>query len=669
MTALEELEREAYRRIEDGTIEVIALLGIADQLGRGAGTDRAAALYQAWVDRNPAHPVRYAVLYNLGGARNALRQLDASLAAFQAAIEANPDFIPSYINLGLGLEQTGNVQAASGAWRMALDRLEIVTEDSISGKLLALKHLGRVLSDANFDESAEETFRLSLALDPRQPDVIQHWINVRQRRCRWPVIQPPRSLGIPALLRDISPLSLAAYRDDPLWQLANAAHHAEAETPRPQGSLPDRDAAWCEQAGKGPLRIGYLSSDLCDHAVGFLTAEIYGLHDRGKVEVFAYYTGWQSSDGIKQRIEQTVDHWRDLRGLSAQAAAQRIHDDHIAILIDLNGHTKGNQFPLLAYRPAPIIVNWLGYPGTMGSPLHHYIIADDFIIPEGDELYYSETVVRLPCYQPTDRQRLVGPALSRAAVGLPEDALVYCSFNDPRKITEESWNCWTEMLRQTPGSVLWLMVPAAGTQQHMRDLLSEQGIDPARLIFAERWNNAAHIARYPLADIVLDTFPYGAHTTASDALWMGVPVIAWVGRSFASRVCGSLLRAAGVPGLICHSDAEFIAKAVELGNAPEERRRLRDHLRLTRDSCTLFDTPGLVTALERLYQGMWADYRAGKLPRPDLSNLAIYEDVAVELEGVPVDREAYHRQYRQALEAVARYRFVGPDRRLLGSAD
>jgi len=669
VSGLEATAVEAFRQIEAGTLDVPALLGAAGQIGQSGDVAAVAALYQAWVDRNPGHPLLYAVLYNLGSARTALAQREPAIAALEAAIQANPDFLPPYINLGLLLEQGGNAQAAVGAWQSAADRMAVVTAEAIEGKLFALKHLGRVLADANLDEEAEETFRLSLTLDSHQRDVIQHWINIRQRQCRWPVIRPPGAMGASALLHDISPLSLAAHRDDPLWQLANAAHSTEAETRKPQGGLPDRDSVWQKAAGSRPLRIGYLSSDLCNHAVGFLTAEIYALHDRANVEVFAYSTGGRQSDRIGLRIQETVDHWRDLQTLSDSEAAQRIHDDEIAILIDLNGHTKGSRASLLAYRPAPIIVNWLGYPGTMGSPLHNYIIADDFIIPEEDELYYSERVVRLPCYQPTDRQRLVGRPLDRAAVGLPEGGLVYCSFNEARKISEESWKCWVEILRQTPDSVLWLLVPAESTQRHLRNLLSAEGLDPARLIFAEQWLNPEHLARYPLVDVVLDTFPYGAHTTASDALWMGVPVITRPGRSFASRVCGSLLRAAGLPELICRNDAELIALAVDLGTSPEKRLRLRERLRLNRDSCILFDTPGLVAALERLYAGMWADYEAGNLPRPDLSNLPLYEEIGVELSHVPAEREDYHRLYRDGLKAFGRYRFLSSDQRLLKNAD
>jgi len=662
---LQEIAAEAHRRIEDGTLDAVTVLSAVDQLARGGDPAAASALYRAWVERNPSHPLLYAVHYNLGDLFSARQQHEPAIACLQAAIRAKDDFLPAYINLGLAFEQTGNLRAAVDAWRSAVDRMAMVNAETVNGKLLALKHLGRLLADADLDRTAEEAFQLSLALDPLQPDVIQHWINVRQRQCRWPVIRPPSGLTAPALLRNISPLLLAGHRDDPLWQLANAAHYNELETQRPQGGFPDRDEDWKRRAASRPLRIGYLSSDLCNHAVGFLTAEIYALHDRSEIEVFAYYTGGQNSDRIRLRIEASIEHWRDLSSLSDRDAAQCIHDDDIAILVDLNGHTKGSRVSLLAYRPAPIIVNWLGYPGTMGSPLHNYIIADSFIIPEEDELYYSEKVIRLPCYQPTDRQRLVGDPISRASVGLPEHALVYCCFNEARKISEESWNAWVEILKQTPDSVLWLMVPAAGTQAHLRDLLEAQGIDPIRLIFTGRRPNPDHLARYPLADIVLDTFPYGAHTTASDALWMGVPVITRVGRGFASRVCGSLLRAVGLPELICRDDAEFVAKAVDLGKSPTERARLCERLRLTRESCILFDTPGLVTALERLYLGMWSDYEAGNLPQPDLSNLAAYQDVAVELDSLPAEREAYHRLYQEALSAIGRYRFLGRDPRLL----
>jgi predicted O-linked N-acetylglucosamine transferase (SPINDLY family) len=336
-------------------------------------------------------------------------------------------------------------------------------------------------------------------------------------------------------------------------------------------------------------------------------------------------------------------------------AAQIISGDDVKILIDLNGYTHGARTGLLALRPAPIIVNWLGYPGTTGSPAHHYIIADEFIIPFGSEMYYSETVCRLPCYQPNDRKRQSSQqAPSRREAGLPEGAMVYCCFNGAHKLTPFTWHRWMAILRQVPDSILWLLEGVQTTNETLVRLAAEHGISSNRLVFAGRRSNAEHLARYQLADLFLDTTPYGAHTTASDALWMGVPIVTLAGRNFASRVCGSLLRAAGIGELVCSTGEQYIALAVELGRNPLKLAELRQKLRAQRDGCVLFDTPQLVSRLEALYQEMWRAARTGQLPRPELSNVQLYGEVGIALDRD--DRELLTADY------CARYRSELTDR-------
>jgi len=292
--------------------------------------------------------------------------------------------------------------------------------------------------------------------------------------------------------------------------------------------------------------------------------------------------------------------------MDAAAAARRIAADGIQILVDLNGYTREARLKLVAMRPAPVIVNWLGYPGTMASPYHHYIIADDWIIPEDSELYYSEKVLRLPCYQPSLRDRTVAtPRPGRRGAGLPEDAVVYCCFNGTHKISRFTFERWLMVLSRVPGSVLWLLGSTEAANERLRDYTASRGVARERVVFADKLANPYHLARYELADLFLDTAPYGAHTTASDALWTGVPVLTLSGRSFASRVCGSLVRAAGIPEMICTSAEEYVERAVALGSDRAQLQELRERLRGGRDSCTLFDMPGLVNRLEGLYQQMW----------------------------------------------------------------
>ena len=359
--------------------------------------------------------------------------------------------------------------------------------------------------------------------------------------------------------------------------------------------------------------------------------------------------------------------------MSDEQLACQILKDGIDILIDVNGYTNFSRTRMLSTRPAPIIVNWLGYPGTLASPYHDYIIADDYLIPEEYEIFYSERVMRLPCYQPNDRKRtLTARSPTRTEAGLPEAAVVYCCFNGSHKITPVIFQLWMQILRQVPGSVLWLMGSQSETNERLRQQAVAAGIAPDRLIFAGWALNADHVVRYLLADVILDTWPYGAHTTASDALWMGVPVVTLSGRSFASRVCGSLARSAGIPELVCQTREDYVARAVELGRNPVERQRYKDFLKANRDTCTLFDTPKLVRHLEGLFETMWREYETGTLPRPDLTNMDVYLDIAVELHTVlgeyPSDRELLDA-YRQRLAYRHGFSPLPTDRRLWRDPD
>jgi predicted O-linked N-acetylglucosamine transferase (SPINDLY family) len=309
----------------------------------------------------------------------------------------------------------------------------------------------------------------------------------------------------------------------------------------------------------------------------------------------------------------------------------------------------------------------------MASPYHHYILADDWIIPESHAMYYSEKILRLPCYQPSNRKRKVAEREpSRREVGLPEQGMVYCCFNGAHKINRFTFDRWLMILARVPGSVLWLLGSTEAANQRLRDYAVERGIAQERIIFAQKVVNPAHLARYVLADLFLDTTPYGAHTTASDALWMGVPVLTLSGRSFASRVCGSLVRAAGMPEMVCASAEEFVERAVAIGNERSMLEPLRKRLRAGRDSCVLFDMPGLVHKLEDLYRQMWVEFEKGELPRPDLDNLDVYLEVGnqvnhdvMEVQTIP----DYLDWWRKNLALRHRFRPVAYDRRLVQSSE
>lgn len=656
----------ALQKVTAGELSLNELIVAAQQLTAAGQADLGRQLYQVWIAMNGDHPLLFIAHFNCSTLMAQAGDHAGALASLKAALAVNPDFAPAHINLGSALERQGDAAAAVEQWKAGLERMSAITGDAIEYKITLLKQLTRVLSDNQQHEAAEAALTQCLDLNIHQRDVVEQYAAVRLAQCKWPIATTPAKLTRASFVSRFHPLSSCAYSDDPLQHLGLAHAYTNAVAP-PIASASDRRDAPIGRERR--LRLGYVSSDLRAHAVGYLMANLFEAHDPKAVEVFIYYCGIPADDGINQRIKAAAEHWTDIRSMSDDEAAARIAADEIDILVDVNGHTRDARLGVFARRPAPIQVNWLGYPGTMGSPYHHYIIGDDWVIPADHELYYSERVLRLPCYQPNDRKRIVDATPpKRAEHGLPEDAFVFCCFNAAHKVTRYSFERWMAILNKTPNSVLWLLDYHGETNTRLRAAAESCGVAGERLIFAKKIPNPRHLARYPLADLFLDTAPYGAHTTASDALWMGVPVLTYAGRSFASRVCASLVRAAGAPELIATTPEAFIARAIALATTDRlALGELRQRLIANRDTCTLFDIEGLARNLEALYAQMAEEYRTGDLPRPNLANLDAYLDIGANMDHDAFEIAAladYHRLYREALAARRRNAPMQADGRL-----
>ena len=647
-------------------LSVADLIRTAETLKQSGQESSILTLYRSWIGHNADHPLLCAVLFNYAVTLTDDGQLQPAREALERAIQLNPDFMPAYINLGRIYERMGQTGMAVVQWSAAVARSQSITGTAIQHKTTALNQAARALEGASQDQAAEDFLRQSLEIDNQQREVIQHLIALRQRQCHRPIALTGERISQKTLMEGISPLSAAGYTDDPLFQLAVGWNYNRLDVGRPASYFRDWPAA---EAHQGKLRIGYLSSDLREHAVGYLMTDVFGLHDRNNVEVFAYYSGPVATDKLHEHFQQQADHFTNITAMNDDDAANLIRRDGIQILVDLNGYTREGRVKLVARRPAPVIVNWLGFPGTMGSPVHNYIVADDWIIPPESEKYYTEKVLRLPCYQPLARHRSVAPKRpTRAEAGLPEDAMVYCCFNGTHKITRFTFERWMMILASVPGSVLWLLSSTPEADERLKGYAAEQGIDPSRILFAGKLANPYHLARYPLADLFLDTTPYGAHTTASDALWMGLPVLTLSGRGFASRVCGSLVRSAGIPELITHTAEEFTQLAITLGQDRAMLASFRERLAKEHDSCILFDMQLLVSRMEGLYAQMWQEYRAGQLPIPDLRNLEVYLEIgaAIPHEETEVQMVAdYEGWWREKLLDYHHYRPLQSDARML----
>ena len=385
----------------------------------------------------------------------------------------------------------------------------------------------------------------------------------------------------------------AEVRRDAGWVMpAGAAAGAEASGA--DAALPAAVAAWplaAQALAQGRCRVGLVSADFRTHATSLLLVQTLESLDRSRFELLLYSHGEDDATPLRQRVVAAADRFIDCRQMTLAAQARQIREDGVTVLIDLSGYTTDSRLGLLALRPAPVQAVWLAYPGTLGAPWVDYLIGDPVITPMDHAGQYSERLVQLPlCYAPTDEQREhPETSASRSDAGLPEHAFVYACFNQSYKITEPVFSRWCRILHRVPGSVLWLLVPQAEIQQALRARAAERGIAPERLVFAPFVPTTEHLARLPLADVFLDTFPYGAHTTCSDALWMGLPVLTQVGRSFASRVAASLLQAVGLADLAVDSAEAYEEMAVRLAEDGEALCDIRDHLWDQRRDLPLFD--------------------------------------------------------------------------------
>ena len=581
----------------EGRLEFTGLLDYGSELTARGHNPLANVLYQTWLARNQT-VFNHAAYFNLGVGLAMENDLDGAMAAYRRAIQLAPGFLQPRLNLGLSLERQGDRDGAIGEWTWVVQNAQTAIPDQKALKVQALNHLGRILEGMGRYTEALEFLTESLTIDPHQPDALHHWVFLREKDCVWPVWTDLGLVSPGTMRRSTSALAMLSLSDDPALQLEAACNFVKAKVRTDLPRLAPSGGYRHER-----IRIGYLSSDLCLHPVAMLTAELFELHDRKKFEVHGFC--WSREDGsdLRQRVVRSMDHFHRIGILNDEEAARLILDQEIDVLVDLQGQTKGARPNILSARPAPIQITYLGLPATTGFPFIDYVIADRFLIPEAHQPFYSEKPLYMPdVYQVSDRKRLSSPTPSRQGCGLPPEGFVFCSLNNNNKYTPEVFDVWMNVLRAVPDSILWLLGENPCAQANLTREAEARGIPAHRLVFAARVAPEHYLARYGVADLFLDTFPFNAGTTANDALWMGLPVLTCSGRSFASRMAGALLTAAGLSQLITYDLQDYQDKAIALGQAPEMCRQLSEHLKQGREHGVLFDTPRFVRNLETALQ-------------------------------------------------------------------
>jgi len=474
-----------------------------------------------------------------------------------------------------------------GAWRAALPPPAL--------RQVLHNQLGRVLETQGKLGPAAEELRASLLIEPHQPDVQQHLVHMRQRMTAW----PPTALDVPGLSEmeaatNCGPLAALALFDDPVLQAATGEDWIARKCPKLGGPIAPEQGYDHHR-----IRIGYLSTDFCRHAMSFLIAELLELHDRDRFEVYGYCASPEDGSDIRARVLAAMDHYVPIKTMTDEEAAQRIRADEIDVLIDLNGLTKGARVGVLRWKPAPVQITYLGYIGPIPLPELDYILCDQVTIPPSLEHLYQPKPLRIDgCYQANDSRTPVLPAVSRAAEGLPEDAFVYCCVSHHYKVTEAMFAGWCDIVAGAPGSVLWLIDDNPESRAALTARWLAQGLSADRLIFAARVDPDRYRARLALADLFLDTMPYNAGTIASDALRMGLPLLTLRGTAFAARMASSLLTAVGLTDCIATSMADYVARAIRFGTDAPGYATLRGKLAGDTWARTLGDSAGFAKRFE-----------------------------------------------------------------------
>jgi protein O-GlcNAc transferase len=585
-------------------------------------------------------PNEAAVHNNLGRCLQAQKRFDEAATSYHRALALKPDLAEAHNNLGTVLQCLGETEAAVASCERALKlqprnavihnnlgcalRVQNRRDDAVASyrRAVALMpdyaqahcNLGMVLNDQGKLDEAIACFERAVAIEPDNTGALAAWFRGRQNICDWScyshdgvrvrnaVVSRPSLGGL---------LTLLALSSTPKQQFGCACRTA-AKIIVPETRMQPHTRP---RSGER-IRVGYVSADFHQHPVSSLIAELIERHDRRRFDVFGYSCGSDDRDATRVRLTGAFDRFVEIDKTTYRQAAALIHRDTVDVLIDLTGYTREGKPAILAYRPAPIQVNYLGYPGTMGADFVDYIIVDRFLVPSDQQPFYTERLVHLPnCFQPSDTKReITEPTPSRAACGLPEEGFVFCCFNNSYKITPTLFDIWMRLLKALPRSVLWLVEANPLVKENLRHEATIRGVSAERLVFAPRMAMADYLARLKLADLFLDTLPYNAGATANDALWAGLPLLTCAGKTYVGRMAGALLTAIGLPELITTSLAEYEALALRLATEPSGLAGMRQRLARNRSTMPLFDIARFTRDLEAAYSKMWEIWRSGRPP-------------------------------------------------------
>ncbi len=542
---------------------------------------------------------------NYGDTLLDLNRFDEALASFDRVLALNAQDAQAWNLRGIALGELGRFDQAAESFERALAIAPGFTE--------ARFNLGGSLLDRKQYQAAAGAFAALVRQAPDHPFAKGQWLHAKMLACDWEALESLANdvaADVRAGRQSAEPFGYQAIASSPADLRRCAELYADAR-------YPAGTPVWRgERYDHARIRIGYVSGEFRQQATSMLMVELFERHDRDRFELVAFDNSARDDSPIRHRIEQAFRGTVDITRASDHQAAAMIREREIDILVNLNGYFGRLRQGVFALRPAPIQVNYLGFPGTLGAGYIDYLIADACVIPHGEDRHYVERIVRLPdSYQANDSRRAIaGETPSRAQAVLPESGFVFCCFNNNYKITPAVFDVWMRLLRAVEGSVLWLFADNADATSNLKREVGRRGVAPDRIVFAPRLPPDQHLARHRLADLFVDTLPYNAHTTASDSLWAGLPVVTVGGTTFPGRVAASLLCAAGLPELVTADLDEYEALALQLATSPDRLAQLRERLAANRDHCALFDTQRFCRHIEFAYESMWQRQSRGEAP-------------------------------------------------------
>ena len=574
-----------------------------NNLGAALGTlgryEEALLSYGSAIDLDPGFAEAHK---NRGVAFRGLRRHREAAESFERAVSLRPDYAEGHFALGTAHQALGQLEAALVSYDRALALAP--------GYVAALYNRGALLADMKRYSEALEAFQSGLRVRPDFDFLYGIWLQTKMRICDWREVADFSALEERVSRGEqVATPGILAMSASPAIQLKSARIWSEAKFPADPslGGFPPRSPG-------EKIRIGYFSSDFHNHPIAHLTAGIFESHDRSRFVLSAFSSGPRTGDEAQMRIQHAFEDFVDVRNLPDREVAALARHRGIDIAIDLGGHTADSRTGVFALRAAPVQASYLGFLGTMGSPYMDYLLADPTIIPPESREFYSEKIAYLPVYQANEGRRNSGRIFSRQELGLPESGFVFCCFNNSYKITPRMFSLWMRILDRAAGSVLLLYAENDDVKRNLREEARLRQIDPGRLVFGERLSLPDYLARYRAAGLFLDTAPYNAGTTASDALWTGLPVLTLEGKTFAGRVGASLLCALGIPELVTHSESEYEALAVRLAHEPEVLARIATKVESHRSASTLYDISLFTRNLETAFTKMHATRMNGLPP-------------------------------------------------------